>query len=188
MTVDEHFKKLDADLARLIHNREKVPLEQLQTRYAKAYNTLIAELEWDADWFADAYIESLAFPRHPEDHAGNEWLDKKIAAILEEERRPGGLVERYRAALTERMDRNEFEQLVWERYNRLEQEAFMPYWNRHCRWAGEPGNRWIYNDIFKKWWYSPERRGDGATCGYWINSDYTGSDMRYPPGIGDDTG
>ena len=101
----------------------------------------------------------------------DEWLDKKIAAILEEERRPGGLVERYRAALTERMDRNEFEQLVWERYNRLEQEAFMPYWNRHCRWAGEPGNRWIYNDIFKKWWY-----------------DYTGSDMRYPPGIGDDTG
>lgn len=185
MTDREGLDKLDADLKRLQQNREKVPLDQLQTRYAKAYNALVADLQADADWYAARYLETLAFPRHPKDKAGNEWLDRRIDAILEEERRPGGRVERYRAALIDNLDRQGFEQLVWEIYDRLSREAFDPYWQRHCRWAGPPDNRWIYNDIFKKWWYGPERRGEGKT-GFWINKDYTGEDTRFPPNIGGD--
>ncbi len=177
--------KFDADMEKLKHNREKVPLEVLQTRYARAYNTLVAEVECDADWWAKRYLEVLAFPRHPQDTAGNEWLDKRIAAILQEERQPGGRVERYKAALVQDLNRDAFEQLVWEIYDRLLREAFDPYWQRHCRWAGEPGNRWIYNDIFKKWWYGPERRGEGKD-GIWINQDYTGEDWRFPPNIKED--
>jgi len=177
--------KFDTDMKKLKSNREKVPLEALQTRYARAYNTLVAEVECDADWWAKRYMEVLVFPRHPQDTSGNEWLDKQIAAILQEEQRPGGRVERYRAALTENLDRPAFEQLVWEIYDRLLQEAFDPYWQRHCRWVGEPGNRWIYNDISKKWWYGPERRGEGK-AGFWINKDYTGEDSRFPPNIGED--
>ncbi len=185
MTDREGLDKLDADFKKLQHNREKIPLEQLRTRYAKAYNTLIAELQADADWFAARYLEVLAFPRHPEDKEGNAWVEKRIAAIMKEERQLGGRVERYRAALTENLDRPAFEQLVWEIYDRLLREAFDPYWQCHCRWVGEPGNRWIYNDIFKKFWYRPERRG-GGKAGFWINQDYTGEDSRFPPNIGED--
>jgi len=187
MTDREGLDKLDADFKKLQHNREKVPLDQLRTRYAKAYNALLADLQADADWYAARFLEVLAFPRHPEDKAGNDWLDKRLAAILEEERRPGGLVDQYRAALIDHLNREEMEQRIFEIYQRMEKEAFDPYWQRHCRWVGEPGNRWIYNDIFKKWWYGPERRGEGKP-GFWINKDYTGEDSRFPPDIGEDKG
>lgn len=177
--------KMASDLDKLRHNREKVPLQELQTRYSKAYNTLVAEVECDADWFFSRYLECLAFPRHPEDKEGNEWLDRRISAILEDEKKPGGRVERYRLALTRDMDRPAFEQLVWEIYDRMEREAFDPYWQRHCRWAGPPNNRWIYNDIFRKWWYGPDRRGEGKT-GFWIDKDYKSEDGRFPPNIGED--
>lgn len=74
MTDAEQFRKFNADFAQLRRNREQVPLEQLQTRFAKAYNALIAEVQIGADWFADACTKRLIdrFPRHPDDHAGNE--------------------------------------------------------------------------------------------------------------------
>lgn len=187
-TVKERLDAFDRAFKKLKANREKVPLEILRTKYAAPYEATVKAVLEGADWFADEYIRVLDFPRHPADKAGNEWLQRKIDAIIKQEAKPGGLVEQYWAALIDRLDRDEYETLVWKRYDRLLREAFDPYWQRHNRWTGKPGNRWIYNDIFKKWWYSPERRGNGATCGYWINSDYTGSDMRYPPGIGDDTG
>lgn len=177
-TDREWLDKLDADFTRLQHNREKVPLDQLRTRYAKAYNALVVELGQDADWFAARYRECLAFPMHPEEKAGNDWLEKRIAAILEDEKKPGGRVERYRAALIDHMDRAEFEQLVFEIYDRLEREAFAPYWNRHCCWVGEAGKRWIYNDIFKKFWLPSCEQYPG---GGWINNDYSGWDGRFPP-------
>lgn len=189
MTDREWLDKLDADLKKLQHNREKVPLEQLRTRYAKAYNALVADLQADADWYAARYLECLAFPRHPKDTAGNDWLDRRIAAILEEERRPGGRVDQYRAALTESLDRDRFEYLVWEIYDRIEKEAFDPYWQRHCRWVGEPGKRWIYNDITKKYWCSPDRRPDWwkekghFESGCWITHDWKQQDTRWPPSI-----
>ena len=82
MTDGERLKKFDADFDRLKKNREKVPLEQLRTRYADAYNALVAEVEAGAAWFADTYIKLLVdhFPRHQKDTAGNEWLDRRLAA------------------------------------------------------------------------------------------------------------
>lgn len=187
MTDGERLQKFDADFEKLKKNREKVPLEQLQTRYADAYNALVAEVQAGADWFADTYIDLLVghFPRHPKDIAGNEWLDKLIAAIREQEAKPGGRVERYRAALLARLDMEEYRQLVWEIYNRLEVEAFDPYWQRHNRWVGEPGRRrWIYNDITRKFWW-PKTEGYPES-GCWINRDYTGHDSRFPPHIKED--
>ena len=180
MTDGERLKKFDADFDRLKKNREKVPLEQLRTRYADAYNALVAEVEAGAAWFADAYIKLLVdrFPRHQKDVAGNEWFDRRLAAIRAEEEKPGGRVERYRAALLEWLNMEEYRQLVWEIYNRLEVEAFDPYWQRHNKRL-ESG--WVYNDILKKFWLPPEK--SGMQSGYWINSDYTGHDPRYPPHI-----
>ncbi len=133
MTDGERLQKFEADFAKLRHNRQKVPLEQLRTRYAKAYNALVAEVLAGADWFADTYINLLtgAFSRRPEDTAGNEWLDQRIVSILEEERRPGGRFERYRTALLERLDMSGFRQLVWEIYDRIQREAFDPYLTGH---------------------------------------------------------
>ncbi len=196
MTDGERLQKFDADFERLKKNREKVPLEQLRTRYADAYNALVAEVQAGADWYADAYINLLVghFPRHPRDQAGNEWLDKRIAAIREQEAKPGGRVERYRAALLERLDMEEYRQLVWEIYNRLEVEAFDRYWQRHNRWVGEPGRRWIYNDITGMFWCGPDRRPDHwkekgiFTGGCWISQDWGKQDTRYPPHIKEDPG
>ena len=84
MSIDEWMAKLDRDLQKMKINREKIPLDVLKQKYERAYNTLYAELECDADWFADMYLLTLQFPRHPEDAAGNEWLDKKINRIKEE--------------------------------------------------------------------------------------------------------
>lgn len=190
MTDKEWFDKLDADLHKMKVNREKVPLEVLQTKYERAWNTLVAELECDADWYADAYIKALPFPTHPKDEAGNAWFYKKYDAILKEENQPGRLRDQWRAALTEQMDKDKFEDLVYRRYERLLNEAFMPYWKRHCRWTGPAGNRWIYNDITKLFWWPehPDPKGyDGESGGYWISSDRKRSDHRYGcPDIGPD--
>lgn len=181
MTDGERLRKFKADFARFKRNREQVPLDQLRTRYADAYNALEREVLIGADWFADTHIARFIsrFPRSPQDIAGNKWLDRRLAAIRQEEGKPGRRVEQYRAALLEQLDWEEFERFVFEIYNRLEAEAFDPYWQRHNRWVGEPGQRWIYNDITRKFWYEP---GDGK-AGYWINSDYTGRDGRFPPHI-----
>ena len=178
----ERLRKFDADFARLKRNREQVSLEQLRTRYAKAYNALASEVQAGADWYADTYIKYLVdqLPRHPEDTAGNEWLTKRISAIRAEEEKPGGRVERYRAALLDRLDKAEFEQLVWEIYDRIEREAFDPYWQRHNRWTGSPGWRFVYNDIWKKFWMPPSKRNPS---GGWAYSDYSGWDSRFPPHI-----
>ena len=182
-TVKERLDAFDRAFKKLKANREKVPLEILRTKYAAPYEATVKAVLEGADWFADEYIRVLDFPRHPADKAGNEWLQRKIDAIIKQGAKPGGLVEQYWAALIDRLDRDEYETLVWKRYDRLLREAFDPYWQRHNRWTGKPGNRWIYNDIFKKFWHPPCEK---YPSGGWINSDYTGWDGRFPPNIGDD--
>lgn len=128
MTDTEWIAKLDADFGKLQRNRQQVPLEKLETTYAKSYKALIGRLTEAADWFADRYLQTLMehWPRHPKDTAGNEWLERKVADIIEEENQAGGLRDKWRLALVAHLDREEFEQLVFERYARCEQEAFDP--------------------------------------------------------------
>ena len=137
MTDTEWIAKLEADFGKLQRNRQQVPLEKLETTYAKSYKALIGRLTEAADWFADRYLQTLMehWPRHPKDTAGNEWLEQKVAAIIEEENQAGGLRDKWRLALVAHLDREEFEQLVYERYARCEQEAFDPYWQRHNHWT-----------------------------------------------------
>lgn len=167
---------------RLIRNRQQVPLEILKTKYAAAYGKITKELAELADWYATCYWEALDFPLHPKDVEGNKVLQQAIQKIHEEEKRPGGRYDRYRKALIDNLSMDDYLQLVWEIYDRCEKEAFTPYWNRHCRWTGPPENRWIYNDIFRKFWWQP--KNGSASC--WVDSKYQGQDMRYPPSIGPD--
>lgn len=189
MTDQEWFAKLDGDFGKLKRNREQVPLEKLKTTYGKSYKALTDGLIEAADWFADRYLQTLtdSWPRHPRDTAGNEWLEKRLAAIIEQENQPGRLRDRWRQALIDHLDRDEYEQLVWERFDRCRREAFDPYWQRHNRWRGEAGNRWIYNDIIQRFWLPPgkdEHWPEGA----WIDSGYNVYTTNWPPAIGADSG
>ena len=187
MTDDEMFQKYHRDLDRLKLNREKVPIELLTTRFKKGYDALLEELRKDADWFADMYLFSLKFPRHPDDETGNQEVDAKIKAIIQEENEPGHLRDQWRIALTEHMDEEELLDLSWKRYDRCLREAYMPYFNRHCRWVGPSDNRWIYSEILRKWWLPPRHDSRlGHRSGTWINRDYAEEDMRFPPDIGPD--
>lgn len=89
MTDTEWIAKLEADFGKLQRNRQQVPLEKLETTYAKSYKALISRLTEAADWFADRYLQTLTehWPRHPKDTAGNEWLERKVAAIAGRESR-----------------------------------------------------------------------------------------------------
>ena len=181
-TVKERLDAFDRAFKKLKANREKVPLEILRTKYAAPYEATVKAVLEGADWFADEYIRVLDFPRHPADKAGNEWLQRKIDAIIKQEAKPGGLVEQYRAALIDRLDRDEYETLVWKRYDRLLREAFDPYWRRHCK---RLDSGWIYNRIFKKFWW-PKTEGY-PDSGCWINNDYSGKDYRFPPQLKEET-
>ena len=189
MDDSERIAKFEADFGRLKRNREQVPLEKLKTTYAKRYNALVAEVTAGADWFAGKCLELLAgfLPRHPRDTAGNEWLEKRIAAIAAEEARPGGLVERRMAALLDRLDMDEFRDLIYRQYARYEREAFDPYWQRHNRWVGPPDNRWIFNDIIASFWLSPGTDPSWPE-GAWINTKREVYTTNWPPAIGEDNG
>lgn len=183
MEDDGHrHKRFHTDFEKLRKNRENVPLQQLQTKYARSYNTLVAEVIDGADWFYRKYnAEAADFPTYPQDEAGNKWLKDMIAAIEADEKKPGGLVEQFHAALIERLDIEEYYNLITQSYERRLQ-AFSRYWQRHCKRL-ESG--WIYNRIFKKFWW-PKTEGYPES-GCWINSDYSGKDYRYPPQLKEET-
>ncbi len=180
MTTSERFKKFDADFARFKGNREKVPLDQLKTRYAKAYNALVADIEEYAEWFTGEYIKSLAIQRHPKDEAGNAWLEKKVKAILDEERKPGGLFQQGRDALIDDLDREKFEDRVWRIHDRLMREAYDPYQQRFNKWVGQPDNRWIYNSLFDAFWKEDPQVTEG---GYWIDKEWNHKGFGYKPNL-----
>ena len=52
----QRLERFHADFQKLKNNREKVPLQQLTTRYARSYNTLVAEV---MDQFQAALIDQL---------------------------------------------------------------------------------------------------------------------------------
>lgn len=181
-TDAQRLARFHADFEKLKHNREKVPLQQLTTRYARSYNTLVAEVMDGAVWFYRKCVElEEDFPTHPEDKAGNEWLARCLTAIGEDERKPGGLIDQFRAALIDRLDMDAYHDLVNETYEpRL--RVFNRYWSRHCMHL-ESG--WIYNRILKKFWWPQTKGCPGSGC--WINSDYSGRDYRFPPQLKEET-
>ncbi len=159
-----------AAFEKLKHNREKVPLDQLQTRYGKSYRQLVQEVEKYARWFTEQYLLSLEFPENPKDEVGNQMLRKNIDKIIEEEQQPGGLYDQQKAALIDHLDLDEFYELVYQLYNKIFLEAYTTYWNQHCREVKNPatGTVWIYNDIIRKYWLPPSEK---YPEGCWIDSN-----------------
>ena len=116
-TDTQRLTRFHADFQKLKINREKVPLQQLTTRYARSYNTLVAEVMDGAVWFYRKCVElEEDFPTYPEDTAGNEWLAKCLATIGEGEKKPGGLVDQFRVALIDRLSMDEYHDLINRTY------------------------------------------------------------------------
>lgn len=127
LTPKERFQKIDADLSRLANNRKSVSLEALQTKYAKAYNALIADIREYAEWFLQEYLQVLSPYLDPNKTEANEWLREKVAQIMREERSLGGKFAEGTFALLNDYNRNAFEVKVWEISERLASEAYAPY-------------------------------------------------------------
>jgi len=94
MSLEEQQERTAAfqkAIDKLEANREKVPLEQLNTRYAKAYNALCKEVEDGAEWYAEEYLSN--------------WLrflpEEKAQAILQREKAEGGRIYDLKKGLVE---------------------------------------------------------------------------------------
>lgn len=187
MTDTEWIAKLDADFGKLQRNRQQVPLEKLETTYAKSYKALIGRLTEAADWFADRYLQTLMehWPRHPKDTAGNEWLEQKVAAIIEEENQAGGLRDKWRLALWPTSTGRNSSSWSSSDTPGASRKPSTPTGQRHNRWTGETRNRWIYNDIIRRFWLPPGRNPDFPN-GAWIDSSYQVYTSSWPPDIGAD--
>ena len=182
MSEEIRIADFTAAFDKLKHNREKVPLDQLQTRYGKSYRQLVQEVEKYAKWYMEQYLIALDFPRHPKDEDGNQRLQQSIDKIIEEEQRPGGLYDQQRAALIDRLDLDEFYELVYQLYKKILLEAYGPYWTQHCREVKntDTGKVWIYNDIIRKYWLPPSEK---YPEGCWIDSNRQVHSLGWPPHI-----
>jgi hypothetical protein len=184
MSSEERFDQMEAAFKKLCQNREQIPLEVLQTRYAKAYRQLVDELKGHVRWYIDD-MAALRFRRC--DDAGsqkaNEWLDKRFDRIKQEEQQPGKAYEQMYEGLIGNLSVDEFMEASNTVFQRMEQ-PYQKYWDAHCTWTGSPENRWIYNAILKKFWLPswPDYFPDGC----WINNDYSDPWPYRPPQIRED--
>ncbi|MBR4544915.1 MAG: hypothetical protein IKO14_02900 [Oscillibacter sp.] len=168
------YEKFEADFGSLQRNREKLSVETLQTKYAKSYNRLITDLKAGVDTLLDYHIQTFVvngLPTHPLDRDGLERFVKRTNGIIREETAPGRLLEQAKAALIDGLDMEKCWELVYRIYERIEQEAFYPYWMRHCfRRNGR-----VYNDIIDKWWRPVQSDGSER----WTNEDGTLYDVTH---------
>lgn len=176
MTEKEYLAKFDADFQKLKHNREKVPLEELRTRYAKSYEALLDDVRANADWWIDTYIRTVGFTVAKDDDAGVAALRKRIETILEEERKPGGLFTQAYAALIDQLDETAFQQKAWEIYHALDTDAYDAYFQRFNQYPAD-GSR-IYNSLIKAFWDPAPARYD-QPC--WVDKDGLYRSDEHPP-------
>jgi hypothetical protein len=169
------FKKLKS-------NREKVPFDELRTKYAAAYVKLENEVIGYADWFFAASVRLLVerLPLAEGDAEGARLLKDGSARICREALQGGSPYMRARSALVRRLDFDGFVNAVDEVYFKIEREIYNPYWQRHCRIVGNGSTRWVYNDIIGRFWCPPGRSSKIKT-GAWIDKDYNVYLRRLPP-------
>lgn len=171
---DARYNAWIADFERFRKNRESVPLQELQTRYARSYKDLCKRIVSGADWFARSYIMDLIgdFPSASPKDA--EEIGARIADQLKADQARGGLRDQALAALIEKVDFNAFLDALYRRYHRIETEIFLPYFRRYCRPAVDGT---IYNDLIRCWWRTPPELPEGA----WYQADGSVFRFDWPP-------
>ena len=108
----EKRKRFEKLFTQLKKNREAVPFRQLTAgKYANSYRKLVADVEAAADWWASPGPGLSG------------WDYDKVAEIHKRESRPGGLVNKYKAALIDALDLYAFSTFALEYYDTLRLEA-----------------------------------------------------------------
>ena len=104
-----------------------MPLELLQTKYAKSYQSLIEDLDEYIEWFMIQCSESGP-PYNPDDMEENRWrANLELKIMIEEMDGVGGLFDQAEAALIDNLDRNLFDAKCLELRQRLQREVWEPY-------------------------------------------------------------
>lgn len=179
---DLHYV-LEAQIGQLKRNLENVPLEQLQTKYRKAYQRIIDSI-WEAGQQMIAAIFEGYLPLPTKEDALDTPAYQEAVKSIEARERSAGAFDRMKEALIDRQDLQGFYDLVMKYWEAVYTEAWEPYMNRHCRWVGKPENRWIYCDIFKAWWYQNPKY---PNLGHWITKTGERAPIpAYQPSIGTD--
>lgn len=170
-------------VGQLKRNVDKVPLEILQTKYAKGYTALTDSI-WQAGQQMIDAIFSGFLPLPVKEDAPDTPAYREKAKAIEAREKEAGTFDRMRGALIDRQDLQEFYDLVMKYWEAVFTEAWEPYMNQHCRWVGKPENRWIYCDIFKAWWYQEPKY---ENLGHWIIQNGERAPIPcYQPNIGPD--
>ena len=177
---DHDFREFEEKFAKLVTNREKVPLELLETRYKAAYGRLCRWLSDFADWYIDEAVRTFVknLWTAPEDTVGAEDLRRKAEAIRAEEKRPGGTYEATRRALLLELDKEAAESGALRICGRISREAYAPYVGRFNRTVGILHRPHIYNSLFKAFWFP---RTDIPEGGFWVNVWREVVMVGYPP-------
>lgn len=125
---EQTLEAFENTLGKLKNNRKQVPLDDLVTRYAKAYNALLARVNDYREWYLETYFRTIlhALPYYGDEAAALEIIPR-WEAIYKEEHRPGGLYDQQKAALFDRQDIHEFYTLAEKLIDRFLDEAYGPY-------------------------------------------------------------
>ena len=171
--INANWAELKESVAKLQRNREQVPMEDLQTKYATGYRALVAKIWKLGEWWADCCVQAAPFPFTPGSDHEKEFTKRAGAVLWKEKAQPGGLYEQMKATLIDDMDLVKFMDLALDVYEKVYYEAFQPYWDSNCRWVGPPENRWIKSDVTGHFW-NPQKK-----C--WYTKEGKKLDCCFPP-------
>jgi hypothetical protein len=166
------FERFDTAYEKLLKNREKIPLKDLETRYKKGYMKLVEELKSFALWFYYYMLED--FKVQCEGSPWNATLNRIVERVAKEELEPGGSFERACKALITDLNVPKFFKEISVAYQRIDDSAYKKYWVSHCRAYRTKRGILIYNFTTKKWWlpyFKTETTIFNEGC--WVNSDFS---------------
>lgn len=172
--MDFDLSELEKNLEKLRKNKENVPVELLRTKYAKSYAKLCEKIRTEMQAVLHVFVIG-GVPFAKNDREGVRAYLRKCQEIIDEENRAGNF---------EGMNRVLFTEYSWEKaiqeilpvYSRIREEAYGPYWRKHClrRLDPEANAPGIYNDLIGMWW-DPER-------GLWVRHSDGAFSIMFPPG------
>lgn len=142
------LQNLEENVGRLKKNREKVPIDELKTRYAKGYNALLEAIRKDAEEMAKHLALSGC------DFLKSDWpaWEKRFmadAGRIIEDAKAAGILKKYSQAIFRDYNIEKAAELILVHISeKITQEAYRPYWNEHCH----KENGRITNDIIDMEW------------------------------------
>lgn len=164
------YEEYQDKLRKLRINREKVPLQVLQTKYKEPYRQLLQEIKK----LSEEILKSFVFGGMKFDLENESELKEFISAaqaVIDQEEEVGTFQEISQAVFqeydAEKMLDIAARKILW----RVWYEAYAPYWIKHCILQCD-GNV-IWNDLIKMKW--------DAGSGVWTSMDGESFTLMLPP-------